>query len=287
MKPPSKFYVETTYDDLFEGWPKQEAEESGRKAFRVAINAGEDIEQIKKACEIYLLDNIGTDPTYIHRLGNFIREDHWKDYLHNDKLLKRKEEALVVIRTWNETCKRHWVKLSQEEYALVFAIKALADKAFRDNWSKALIKAEAIFRYPLREGDLKRNIILSFRWFCNISPEKHTVLKIIDGEYGQPIKEGSTKVKPSQQIDYEARNQLAEEMKEMFPAVEFKKPVVEPEEKQSIEISETAQKLADQLQSKNKKPNAATTQEIADKIRKDFGGSDESASGDSEEPLFS
>jgi hypothetical protein len=222
----SRIIIDSTFDEIFEAWPNQSGEAQSKKAFTVALNNGADINDLKKGCEIYVLDNIGTDPEFIKNLGNFIREDVWKDCLElGNKMLERKASALKVINAWNDACKSHWIKSSSVDASLPMVMKAMADKPFRDNWVSALQKASLIFKYELNSSDMRSKTTLSIRWFCSIAPCKHTVMKIIDGEYGKAVKDRFTltKVEKIKPIDEKARAVAAAEFKAMFPDYGFKR----------------------------------------------------------------
>jgi hypothetical protein len=251
----SRLLIDSTFDDIFESWPNQTGEAQSKKAFIVALNNGADLNEIKKASEVYLLDNIGTDPEFIKNFGNFIREDVWKDYLSlGDKMLKKKSASIDVINAWNGACKSHWVKSSDVEAALPIAMKAMGDKSFRSNWLNALGKAQLIFKYELSSSDMKSKIILSLRWFCNTSPGKHTVMKIEDGEYGKAVRERtfSSKVEKIEPINTEARGEAANAFKQMIneslPDIKFRKRrEAKTTSKPNEEIKQIANKILDQF----------------------------------------
>lgn len=227
----SKPVIDKSFNEIFESWPNQTGEAQSKKAFIVALNSGATIAEIKSGAEAYLIDNIATSAEFIKNLGNFIREDMWKDYAGLEgKLAEKKACAFDLIKAWNKACKPHWIHVSDNDSALPVAITALADKPFRNNWKEALVKAGLIFKYPLSDSDMKAKTVLSFRWFCNTAPAKHTVMKVVDGEYGTGIRERTTTAKPYIFVeeDEQARLKAAEELKKLFPDIEFKRKKEKP-----------------------------------------------------------
>lgn len=188
----SEFNLFVFFDRVWEKWPNKIGEASAKKAIQVFNNCNGDLKQLEKAADLYLLDNIGTDPDFLYRFGNFIREDYWKDALENVsevKLIKMKSEAEMLMTSWNESCLPHWLPLLDFETRLPTAIKSLNDSFFRKNWKDALSKAIKVFKYKFRDDDPFSKIKLSFRWFSEIGHDKHTVLRILEGHYGEPVKE--------------------------------------------------------------------------------------------------
>ena len=188
----SEFNLFVFFDRVWEKWPNKIGEASAKKAIQVFNNCNGDLKQLEKAVDLYLLDNIGTDPDFLYRFGNFIREDYWKDTLENVsevKLNKMKNEAEMLMTSWNESCLLHWLPLIDFETRLPTAIKALNDSCFRKNWKDALSKAMKVFKYRFRDDDPFSKIKLSFRWFSEVGHDKHTVLRILEGHYGEPVKE--------------------------------------------------------------------------------------------------
>ncbi len=220
------FTIAQVFEEIWENWPNKEGEGSAQKAVTIFLKSDNNKDDLLKACEIYRLENLNTDPQFTYKLANFVNMDHWRDSLEGsslDKLQKQRLDALELITEWNKACKPHWIQVSDIEIPVGMVQKSLAQKYFRDNWRVALDKASKIFQYKPREGDPREKLNLTLRWFTTTKNDRHTVLRIMDGEYGQPIKEVIHKEIPSQPIDYEARQQLAKEMIEMFPDISFKK----------------------------------------------------------------
>lgn len=216
----SKFQIEVMFNALWEDWINKDGESSARKAFTVFLNSGLSKEELTKACKAYTLENVGNDPSFTLRLSNFINQDHWKDILENSSIetLERKHnEALQLIECWNKACKNHWCKVMELDEKVSLAKKALSNKSFKSEWKKALGMTEKLFRYPLKDGDPRQKIILSFRWFTNVS-DKHTVMRIVEGEYGYCSKEVSTKKeKPVKEVTKEERARVMSDFYSVFP----------------------------------------------------------------------
>lgn len=210
-------------------------------------------EDLEIAVETYLGQKVGTDAKFIHKLGNFIREDLWKDYSQKDnKIIEIKKEAKFLIESWNSACYKHWLRAASIEGRLDMAILALHNKDFRKNWKQALKDLQSIFQYEFRSDDLRSKITLSFPWFSNVSYDKHNVLAIIEGKYGKPtqktIRECSIKV--VKKINPQERAEAAAYLKSI--AGEFLKdePVkVAPE---PVIITDEARKIAEILKQKQK-----------------------------------
>jgi hypothetical protein len=241
----SKLVIEQTFDTIWETWINKDGERASQKALDVALKSGINKDDLIKACEVYRLENLRADPDFTYKLSNFINQDHWEDYLVNpDKLKREYSDALEVVNAWNEACHPHWCKSLDVELKVPVAIKAMRDGSFKTNWRKALAQASKIFRYPAREGDPKQKIILSFKWFTNVLPDKHTVLKILEGEYGYPQKEEKIRLVQTVEIDHAARAEAAAEMAKMFPELQNKpKKMVRKTDGPSIQAVELANSI--------------------------------------------
>lgn len=249
----SSLQLFSMWQDLWELWPNKTDETSSKKAFEVCM-ASFLWEDLKKGCETYLAEKTGTEPKFIHKLGNFIRGDTWRDYLQNDKALEVGKEAKKVVEVWNEACRPHWAKCHVGPTRIELATLALQNKDFRDNWKKALAICSNIFQYERSSNDPFSNLVLSLPWFSNVSIDKHTVLKILEGTFG----EASYKIPPkpakeARKVTLEERARLVEECKEIF--ADFKSdgkgPTPRPPEpKNNIILSQEALILAEAMQRK-------------------------------------
>lgn len=242
--------ADKTFNAIWEFWLNKEGERAAEKAITIAIDKqGDDPKKIIKACEAYRLENIGKDVEYTYKLSNFILQDHWKDVLEStsvEKLQKLYDESIAIINCWNQFCRSHWCRVVDAETKAPIVMRALRDKCFADNWHRALIKASSIFKYPFRDGDPRQKIILSLRWFTNVSCDKHTVLKIIEGEYGQEEKEQTRVEQKTIPVDYEARKKAAEEFADLVKSAGFDKPK-QPKQSKQNGPSKQAKEIADKI----------------------------------------
>jgi hypothetical protein len=166
-------------------------EMSARKAFCLAVRQGTDPAMIEVAVRIYALESQGDE--YCYQFGNFIRDDHWQDYIgkHTNyksylaSLEKKDKDAKALLVAWNEGIPNHWCPVIDIPAKIPLAKRALSDEAFRENWKNALELARKIFYKPLHSTDMRSKVILSFTWFTKLG-EKHTVMRIVEREYGSP-----------------------------------------------------------------------------------------------------
>lgn len=216
-----RLVIESVFDTIWETWLNRDGERAAMKAVEVCLNSDHKKEDLLKACEIYRLEHINDDPDFTYKLSNFIMQDHWLDVLQEgslDKLIREKETAERLMHAWNKACRPHWCKC-QPKARLPLAIKALKNKDFRDKWEQALKIAAKIFRYPFRENDHRRKITLSFAWFTSTIYDKHTVLRLVEGEYGEASQEVVVpKEKPVVPVDKTARSEASEMMKQFMEA---------------------------------------------------------------------
>lgn len=175
-------------------------EMSARKAFYFAVRQGADPRLIEVAARIYALESKGDE--YCYQFGNFIRDDHWQDYIgkHTDyksylaALEKKEQDAIDLLKAWNHGIPNHWCPVLDIPAKVPLSKRALSDKAFKENWKNALDLARKIFYKPLHSSDLRSKIILSFTWFTKLG-EKHTVMRLIEREYGSPERDWEVKDK--------------------------------------------------------------------------------------------
>lgn len=210
----SSFDISMIFDEIWESWISKVGEASAKKAFTVAINQGEDPEKMKMACRAYVLDVDGTDPTYTMRLGNFIRDDHWKDISENvslSKLESRRKESAHLIDCWNKACQDHWCKVLGVDSRIPLARMALDNLDFRKNWERALSLASKVFKFKFVDSDPRSKVSINFRWFCTLGV-RHTVLRIIEGEYGYTHRERSDPKSKSFRTPTEEERRKAVEM---------------------------------------------------------------------------
>lgn len=291
----STLTIELTFEKIWESWLNKQGESSARKSVGNFLRSGNNKDELLKACEAYVLESVGSDPKFTYKLSNFVNLDHWRDVLENvslDKLRKKKEESLILINSWNDACHSHWIKNIDAETRIGMVQKSLNNKYFKEHWKEALEKANKVFLYKFREGDPREKLKLTLRWFCNTDNDKHTVLKLMEDEYGKPIKEISSKVFESKPIDYEARQGLAKELREMFPSIKFeppKDPNAKPIQEKLI-LTPEAVALAELIKSQlGKKPVVQYEKNNISKLASEAGsieGGNKSTESNSESGAF-
>jgi len=217
----NRLAVEQIFDEIWDNWINKDGESAARKAVDVFLKSGNSKSDLLKACESYRLDVLGSDPEFTYKLSNFLNQDHWKDVLENVSLTKlqaRHDEAIAVIQAWNDACLKHWCKVSDIENRVPLATKALNNKAFKDGWETALELAKNVFKYSFSDEDYRSKIILSFKWFTNVASDKHTVLRLIEGEYGEAkfSRTSTYKTVPTKVITPEERARLIADYQEVF-----------------------------------------------------------------------
>jgi len=235
------FDISMMFEKLWEIYPRKDRPAAGQKALGVALRTGAEYKQIEQAVKIYCMESANDE--FHYHFVNFINEDHWKDIIsyHKDaaghvKILEgRKKLAYVIIKHWNDTCLAHWCKCLDSDMRVGMVTNALANKFFRENWKNALDKAAKIFYHTLHEKDKYRNLSLTLRWFCRIIPDKHTVLQLIEGEYGKPYDPPKRRVKQNESLNEDDKVRLIKDIEDVFGDTEWlTDPVVEPEEEPKI-----------------------------------------------------
>lgn len=223
--------IEQLFAPIWREWLNKNGPSAALKAFGFALKSGVSIRQIQLACNIYSMEHVAEDPSFTYTLANFLNHDHWKDTVeatrnpeaYYKRLEEKKQEALSVVKAWSETRKSHWTEIVSEELTYPIALIALQNTEFRLNWKKALDKAAKIFQYKKREGEPHAKLTLSFRWFCNVSPTKHTVLKILEGEYGHPVEDVFEKKPPPKELSEEEVEKNRRESIELMKEIGFGK----------------------------------------------------------------
>lgn len=180
-----------TFNKIWSLWPKKDKKASALKGYELACSQRNlDPVRLMTSVEIYISEV--KESKYCHDLGNWFRDDHYKDiYDHfkdldkyQDELNAQREMAEKIVTDWNSACKPHWLKVENIEDRMILVKDAMYNTFFKENWEKALAELEKIFaeRFPL--GDWRRKIKPSLSWFCNTSYESHNVARIIEGELG-------------------------------------------------------------------------------------------------------
>lgn len=183
--------IDIAFDKIWDFWlNKENGEHAAKKALAVLIKTGIKYDDIYKACRVYSLDHIGDEFTF--KLSNFLMRDEWKDVLEGSDLNRLEQQRLLaieIIEQWNSLCRSHWSKVLNIEDRIPLAKKALSNKFFNDNWRTALNLCADIFRREFREIDNRSKININFKWFTTVTADKHTVLRIMEGDFGKAYTE--------------------------------------------------------------------------------------------------
>jgi hypothetical protein len=209
--------VDIAFDNIWSFWLNKESEHAAKKALSVSLNSGAKYQDIYKACRIYALDHAGDEFTY--KLSNFLMRDDWKDTLEGadlNKLEAQRRLAIEIIEAWNKVCKPHWSKVLDIEDRIPLAKKALTNKYFADNWRESLDLISRIFKSEFNDNDNRSKININFRWFTNTQPDKHTVLKAKEGDYGKPFRDITRTEKTIRILTSEERKKAMELFNEVF-----------------------------------------------------------------------
>jgi hypothetical protein len=95
-------------------------------------------------------------------------------------------------------------------------MKAMRNKFFRENWKEALRKLFKLMKQEFDANDPRNFIKPTVQWFCQTSPEKHSVAKVMEGEYGKPArKKKSNKIETEMKKDFTSPEQALEYFNEI------------------------------------------------------------------------
>jgi len=156
------------------------------------------------------------DVEYCHRLGNWIRDGHYLGfYTMSDKDLqdhinlheKINQDSIKVIESWNkcnQICDKFYPCLAADDRKHLVK-KAFKNNFFKNNWHEALVKLYKLMKQDFTHDDPRSFIKATVQWFCVTSPEKFSVAKILEGEYGEPPRP-KRKTKNVKQIVSEFKN---------------------------------------------------------------------------------
>lgn len=232
--------IAEAFKPIWTEWLNKEGPSAAIKAFGLKLKEGIPLSQIKLACNIYSMEHAAEDPKYTHKLSNFLNHDHWKDTVEataNPEAYRRRLEdkqnaADEVAKAWTELRKPHWAQVVDLRSARGVALVSLRDQFFESNWKKALDNLTKIFQYKRRESEPHSKLILTFNWFCVTSPTKHTVARILEGYYGHPVEEStSKKYTYSEEEEKQSKDELISWMKEMgFGRYGNERPITDSEQ---------------------------------------------------------
>lgn len=191
----NQFAVLKLFDKLWDIWPNKDKEHSARKALKILCKEEDiDPDRMLASARIYVLS---LNTPHCHELGNWLRNDIWKDiyvefrdvFAYEKKLKERRAEAIEVIEHWKENRRSWWCSIASIEDHIPQVEFAMRNKTFKENWQKAFEILYSVFEKKFPEGDWRRKITPSLSWFTQIDYDKSTVLKLIEGEYGRAEKE--------------------------------------------------------------------------------------------------
>lgn len=218
--------IDECFDRIWPSWLNKTNPHAAKKALGVKLRMpGVRMDMIELACSIYVEEHRGQE--FTHQLNNYLIQDLYVDTLQGTAnpeeykaLLERERDlAIACVHDWNHHALPHWSKVLDIEERISIAKKALANDFFKKNWKIALDKATRIFQYKAREGSPYAKLILSFQWFCNVASDKHTVLKILEGGYGEPERPlylGKRPDSPSQELTKENLIEFYDDWLEVF-----------------------------------------------------------------------
>lgn len=172
----------------------------------IATTESIDRDKILLSAKCYLAE---VDVEYCHRLGNWIRDGHYLGWysLSVDELGKQFARLSAInlqchdlVSKWSkchEACSKFYPCLAVTERAIL-ARKAMRSSFFTENWEEGLKKLYMLMSGDFSEDDPRSYIKCTLQWFCNISPDKYTLAKILEGEYGSPPKRKKIKKKETE-----------------------------------------------------------------------------------------
>lgn len=178
------------FKKLWALWPNQDKEHAAKKALKVLLHEEDiDPDRLVASANIYAMELRG----HCHELGNWLRNDIWKDiyiefrdvFEYEAKLKARRDEAVSVIEHWKEHRLDWWCSISSVEAHIKQVEFALRYKPFRDHWKDAFSLLLKLFAEPFDDGDWRAKITPSITWFCKVDYDSSTVTRIIEGEFGK------------------------------------------------------------------------------------------------------
>src|SRR6478609_1165908 len=127
MNQVSPLTIEIAFEEVWDIWINKESESAGKKAVGHFLRQGNTKKTLIEVCRAYVLDNSASDPSFTYKLVNFLNGDHWKDILESgslDKLEKKRFDSLTLINRWNESCKKHWLRVIDPDSRVALVEKA-------------------------------------------------------------------------------------------------------------------------------------------------------------------
>ena len=175
------------FQQLWDSYPKKVNKWSANKAFAILIKQEPrlDIDRIIKCAKIY---SSITDPKYCHDLGNWLRNDHWRDLYYVEDIDKVVYEhgandkiADEIIEHWNAYKKKWWLEIIDKRSKKLIIIEALKDQFFKERWLDAFDALLIVFKIRKPEHNFMSKITPNIEWFCGSG----VTGRIIEGYYGK------------------------------------------------------------------------------------------------------
>lgn len=179
------------FEKIWKIWKNRDKEPQARKALKVLCAQEKiDADRLLAAANIYALE---IRSEHSHELGNWIRNDVWKDtyeefkniFAYEEKLKARRKECLELIGTWKRNRREWWCSILDEEAHIPNVEFALRNKVFKENWRAALKILHELFISKFPESDWRYKITPSITWFCKVDYDSSIVGKLMEGEYGK------------------------------------------------------------------------------------------------------
>lgn len=186
------------FSSIWSFWPNKDGRANSMTGFKfIATEGNLNGDLLINCAKAYLYE---TDPEFCHQLGNWMRDGHYQAYClamskqELDDLSKKYDDSLAsaikLIENWNLSaglCSKFNPVIAIED-RLVMAKKAMRNKFFYENNTKALRLLFLLMQEDFSHDDPRTYIKPTLQWFCQTQYDKFSVAKIIEGDYGKPSK---------------------------------------------------------------------------------------------------
>lgn len=192
------------FESVWDLWQCKKDKVSSRKAFEWALTEKKSfsIQEIKDCISLFNKEKNDFEKENTV-FGNWIRDGKYQSYLkvvrssefknEEERIEKDKQLSFHICNKWNEKRRPWWTEVIDIQGRARHVQEALKDDFFRENWEHALLMLTKIFKYRRTDGsEYLKNLTPSIQWFCN--REHNVVAKILEGEYGRPIKHEGFKI---------------------------------------------------------------------------------------------
>jgi hypothetical protein len=171
---------------LYNAYPKKVNKWSANKAFSLLLQTERiEIDRLIKCAKIYALI---TEPRYYHDLGNWLRDDHWKNLYYEDDLdsILRNHQTNIelaeqIIDHWNANRIKWWLQVLDRKTKRAMLIDALQDEFFKENWKEAFDALLIVFKRRAHESNYYSKLTPNLEWFC----KDGVTGRILEGHYGK------------------------------------------------------------------------------------------------------